>query len=173
MDTTATLVCMAYAVRNQWAWTTYGETWLFLAQELIILAMMQYYPSPNYFRLVSLVATVTLTTTALLSEWCVPMSLLTILNTAAIPFFIGSKVPQIIENYRNGGTGQLSAWTVGNSLFGTASRAFTTWTELGDNIVLGGYLLSTTLNLIIFSQVVYYRPAPEKMAMNGERRKHE
>ena len=162
MDFGATLICLIYAIRNNWSLSTYGESWFFIIQEFVILTLIILLPNPKFIHLFAFGTMVGIATVILFNPVLVPMTTLTVLNTAAIPFFIASKIPQILENYKNGGTGELSLWTIGNSLFGTASRAYTTFIELGDAIVLGGYMLSTLLNAIIFTQILYYSAQKDK-----------
>ncbi|ORZ11641.1 hypothetical protein BCR41DRAFT_378198 [Lobosporangium transversale] len=52
---------------------------------------------------------------------------LAFLQAATIPINLFSKVPQIIENYKNGSTGQLAAFTVFNYFAGSLARVYTTF----------------------------------------------
>jgi mannose-P-dolichol utilization defect protein 1 len=63
---------------------------------------------------------------------------------------------QTFTNYKNQGTGQLSAITCFMLFFGALARVFTTIQETGDGILLITFLCTSTLNGIIAGQVVWY-----------------
>ena len=63
---------------------------------------------------------------------------------------------QIVANFRNGHTGQLSAITVFLLLGGSLARIFTTIQETGDALLLSQYLVACSLNAIMWSQILYY-----------------
>jgi mannose-P-dolichol utilization defect protein 1 len=78
------------------------------------------------------------------------------MQAGVIPIFLASKVPQILTNYTNSSTGQLSAFTVFNYFFGSLARVFTTIQEVNDSIILLGFVLTTVLNAVLALQMVYY-----------------
>lgn len=63
---------------------------------------------------------------------------------------------QIIANFRNSSTGQLSAITIFLLFSGSITRIFTSIQETGDNLVIMSYVMSSLFNGILFAQVVYY-----------------
>lgn len=69
---------------------------------------------------------------------------------------IVSRLPQIYTNYKNGNTGNLSALTVFMFAAGSSARIFTTLQEVDDFNILIGFLLSTSLNIILAIQIIYY-----------------
>lgn len=133
METFASMIVLAYSVRNAFPFSTYGETWFILAQNVVIIALMFHYSNQNAGMMQFMVG-FALLMWAMLNEQIFVDSLLQILQTVAIPFFISSKIPQIWENYRLGTTGQLAAYTVVNNLLGTSIRAFTTFREVDDMV---------------------------------------
>ena len=58
---------------------------------------------------------------------------------------VGSRLPQILQNYSARGTGQLSSVTYGMNTCGAAARIFTTLTEGGGGAMLRGAFLSEWL----------------------------
>ncbi|KAH8167483.1 hypothetical protein CIB48_g750 [Xylaria polymorpha] len=66
--------------------------------------------------------------------------------------------------FQEGGTGQLSAFTVFNYLAGSLSRIFTTLQEVDDKLILYGFIAGFTLNLVLAAQMVYYWNAPSAKA---------
>jgi hypothetical protein len=81
---------------------------------------------------------------------------LKILQGLSIPLSITSKVPQIISNYRNGSTGQLSVFTMFNYLTGSATRVFMMMTEVSDPVIFWGFIVAACLNTVLAAQMVYY-----------------
>jgi len=73
---------------------------------------------------------------------------------------VASKVPQIWTVWKEGGTGQLSAFAVFNYLLGSLSRIFTTLQEVDDKLILYNFAAAFVLNLILAAQMLYYWKAP-------------
>lgn len=63
---------------------------------------------------------------------------------------------QIVTNFRNGHTGQLSAVTSFLLSLGAIARIFTSIQETGDNIIILTYICSSVVNTIIALQVIMY-----------------
>ena len=59
-------------------------------------------------------------------------------------------------NGHQGHTGQLSAITLFMLTLGSMARVFTSIQETGDMIVISTYLVSSTINLMLSAQVMYY-----------------
>jgi mannose-P-dolichol utilization defect 1 len=73
-----------------------------------------------------------------------------------IPILLTGKLSQAVTNYRNGGTGQLSAATCFMLLAGSAARIFTSVQETGDTMMVVIYCVSTFANAVIVTQLIYY-----------------
>lgn len=69
---------------------------------------------------------------------------------------VAAKVPQIVTVWREGGTGQLSGFAVGNYLLGSLARVFTTMAEVKDPLILGGFVVGACLNGVLAGQVLWY-----------------
>jgi len=82
--------------------------------------------------------------------------------------WLSVQLVQILANYRNGSTGQLSAVTVSLLFAGALARIFTSVQETGDATVIATYVVSFTVNAILVCQVVYYwnSPPPASTASN-------
>ena len=63
---------------------------------------------------------------------------------------------QIVTNFRNGHTGQLSFIMVLLLTLGAVARIFTTIQETGDKVMLVTFLVSVMLNATLTFQVLYY-----------------
>jgi len=80
---------------------------------------------------------------------------------------VASKLPQILTVYRQGGTGQLSAFAVFNYLAGSLSRIFTTLQEVDDRLILYGFMAGFVLNAVLAGQMVYYWNEKGATAQHG------
>jgi len=85
-----------------------------------------------------------------------PVELLWYGQAANIPMILLGKLIQIMTNFRNGHTGQLSAVTCFLLSLGAIARIFTSVQETGDNIVILTYVCSSVVNTIIALQVILY-----------------
>ncbi|ORX63864.1 mannose-P-dolichol utilization defect 1 protein [Anaeromyces robustus] len=86
----------------------------------------------------------------------IPNSLLQLLQTSTIGINIASRVPQIFTNYKNGNTGELSFLTVFFQCAGSLARVFTTIQEVNDPVVFAGNFIASSLNTVLFLQILYY-----------------
>ncbi|KAG0307625.1 hypothetical protein BGZ98_010222 [Dissophora globulifera] len=168
LETLACVISLAYNVRQNNPISTYGETFFVTLQNLAILGLMLHYTGKNTSAFIVLTSFLfmgnilgrtsqytqidgTVVTAAVVSQGA-----LAFLQAATIPINLFSKVPQIIENYKSGSTGQLSAFTVFNYFAGSLARVYTTLTEVDDILILSGFLLSTLLNCVLALQMALY-----------------
>lgn len=168
LEAIACVIGLAYNIRHGHPFSTFGETFFVAIQDLIILGLMLHYTRRNNWAFIVLfsfllVAGVlghtsrfvqvdgTVVTSFFISE-----NTSTFLQKSIIPITLLSKIPQIIENYSNKSTGQLSAFAVFNYFAGSLARVYTTLIEVHDVIILSVFLLSTCLNCILAFQMVLY-----------------
>lgn len=178
LDTAATGITVAYNVRHEYPWGSYGESVFLLIQNvssrtrsaLVTSArpITDLFPPPQVVIIILIILygrTSSLSTLAItllavgaaaytLFSPAVPLSTLKLLLSASIPLSLSSKLPQIISNFRLGSTGQLSAFLVFNSLAGCLARVYTTSTETGDNVLWWGFTLGAVLNGVIALQML-------------------
>ena len=81
---------------------------------------------------------------------------MSLLQFATLPLSITSKAPQIISNYQNESTGNLSAFAVFNALLGCIARLFTTSQEVNDPLIFWGFAAAGLLNAVLAAQMVMY-----------------
>merc|ERR1712243_285046 len=77
-------------------------------------------------------------------------------QAANIPMIVVGKLIQAATNYKNGHTGQLSAITVFLLTAGSLARIFTSIQETGDQVMILTFVVSSSVNVIIALQVLYY-----------------
>lgn len=83
------------------------------------------------------------------------MELLTALQASTIFIVaLGGRLPQILLNWKRGGSGQLSGATSALNLAGNFARVFTTVVLTGDFLNLVGALVQAVLNGTLLAQCV-------------------
>jgi mannose-P-dolichol utilization defect 1 len=155
LETLGYIITLAYNVRLRFPFSTYGETAFISVQNILILLLVFHFAGKDVPALGAL-GVAAAGAYALFDPKLVSYNYLQILQGLSIPLSLASKVPQIYTNYRNGSTGQLSAFTVFNYLAGSAARVFTTMTEVNDPFIFWGFIVAAALNAVLAGQMAYY-----------------
>ncbi|KAI0391484.1 mannose-P-dolichol utilization defect 1 protein [Xylariaceae sp. FL0594] len=163
LETSSYLITLAYNIRNGFPFSTFGETALILGQNVIITVLVLNY-SGRASMAALFVAALATSLVTLFNTNILDMKTLGYLQAGAGVLGVASKVPQIAAIFQEGGTGQLSAFTVFNYLAGSLSRIFTTLQEVDDKLILYGFIAGFTLNCVLAAQMVYYWNAPSAKA---------
>lgn len=116
LETGAYLVGLAYNARSGFPFSTYGETALIAVQNVAIASLILKYTGKSVGAMV-FVAGLAAAGYALFSADVVGMDVLKVLQAGAGVVGVVSKVPQIVTVWKQGGTGQLSAFAVSIILF--------------------------------------------------------
>lgn len=198
LESTAYLVSLAYNVRHGFPFSTYGETALILAQNVVIAALVLRYGGKSA-GIAAWVAALAAGGTALFREDIVGLKELAWLQAGAGVLGVASKVPQIATIWMEGGTGQLSAFAVSpfpslspprpaapfsalpaqdadcllqvvNYLLGSLSRIFTTLQEVPDPLILYGFVAGFALNAVLALQMLYYWNSPTGQQAEAKKR---
>ncbi|KAF1816849.1 polyketide synthase, partial [Eremomyces bilateralis CBS 781.70] len=155
LETAAFIITCAYNARSGNPFSTYGESALISVQNVAIATMILHF-SGKKLEAQAWFAGVGFAVSALLGKGVVGDEAMGYLQAGAGVLSIASKVPQIWTIYKEGGTGQLSAFAVFMYLIGSLSRVFTTLQEVDDPIILYGFIAGFILNGILAVQMVYY-----------------
>jgi len=111
LETSSYLISLAYNFRNGFPISTYGETGLVLAQNVVITVLVL-----NYSGRASLaalfIAALAASAVTLFGQGLLDMKSLSYLQAGAGVMGVASKVPQIVAILQEGSTGQLSAFAV-------------------------------------------------------------
>ncbi|MCJ1481218.1 hypothetical protein MMC06_001374 [Schaereria dolodes] len=167
LETSSYLVSLAYNARQGFPFSTYGETALIAAQNVVIAVLVLQFGG----RSVSaglFVAGLAAAGYALFDGAVVDMGMLSYLQAGAGVLGVASKLPQILAVYQQGGTGQLSAFAVFNYLVGSLTRIFTTMQEVDDKLILYGFIAGFLLNAVLAAQMIYYWRGPQTASHAGE-----
>jgi mannose-P-dolichol utilization defect protein 1 len=153
LENISCIISIAYGQRTHMPFTTYGENYFLLGQNFIILFLIYYFEG----RIRAQIGFFTLLWFVLLFD-AVPLEILNwIIICVPIPLNIISRIPQILELYREKSPGSVSLlMNIANS-GGSLIRIFNIITESFDIYILLGYIVSFSLNSIIVCQLVYYK----------------
>ncbi|RAK86788.1 mannose-P-dolichol utilization defect 1 protein [Aspergillus costaricaensis CBS 115574] len=162
LETASLLITLSYSVRNQFPFSTFGETALIAVQDVVVGVLVLTFAGRSAAA-AAFIAVVAASVYALLfDQTLVDAQTMSMLQAGAGALGVASKAPQIYTIWREGGTGQLSAFAVFNYLAGSLSRIFTTIQEVDDKLILYGFIAGFTLNLILAGQMLYYWNSPAK-----------
>ncbi|KAJ4394085.1 hypothetical protein N0V93_003302 [Gnomoniopsis smithogilvyi] len=170
LESTGYLISLVYNVRNNFPFSTYGETLFILAQNAVIMVLVLNY-SGKQGAAALMVAVLAASVATLFSDALVDMGTLGYLQAGAGTLGVLSKVPQIAAIYSEGSTGQLSAYTVFNYLAGSFVRIFTTFQEVDDKLILYGFVAGFVLNAVLALQMAWYWNAPSAKALGKRKEK--
>ncbi|KAI8380643.1 hypothetical protein EDC96DRAFT_433827 [Choanephora cucurbitarum] len=160
LETCAYMIVLMYNLRLHNPFSTFGEVAFMTLQNIFISYLIVIYatqPIAGFSKSSLMIGLSIGFVGGFICLGMIPSWLMSLLYAAQIPIGLASKVPQIKLNYLNKSTGQLSAFAVLNYFIGTTARAFTTWTELDDPIMLGGNILASILNGVLVVQLFIYR----------------
>ncbi|KAK4537002.1 hypothetical protein CDCA_CDCA10G3027 [Cyanidium caldarium] len=158
VETLSISFSLCYAVRHRFPFETYGESAFVLVQNVAIIALMhRFEPQPDALTTGLFMAAQLSLLWVLLSPAWTAMSTVSLLQALSIPLLNGSRVPQIIANWRNRSTGQLSLITLLLQLLGNVARIFTTLVQLqGNGLYLVGCVTAGALNAVLVVQYYVY-----------------
>ncbi|KAI8906918.1 hypothetical protein EDD86DRAFT_210086 [Gorgonomyces haynaldii] len=155
LETFAILVTLFYNLRLGNPFSTYGETFFLVIQNLIIIGLFFIYKSKILTLVLNTLVWAGLAF-ALYTPEIVSQSVLVQLQVSTIALGILSKLPQIYTNFANQSTGQLSIITAFLQFAGSFARVFTTLQEIEDVIILASAISAAALNGIIFAQILIF-----------------
>jgi mannose-P-dolichol utilization defect protein 1 len=131
-------VVVAYNLAQGYAFNTFGEVVACWVQDVVLIALiLRFSRTPGW------VAALVFGSLAALSAWLLspacPRPVLAALQASTIiTMALGSRLPQIILNWRRGNAGMLSVMSCGLNVAGNAARIFTTLVLTRDPLLLGG-----------------------------------
>ena len=112
LETASLLITLSYSVRNQFPFSTFGETALIAVQDVVVgVLVLTFADRPT--AAAAFIAVVAASVYALLfDQTLVDAQTMALLQAGAGALGVASKAPQIYTIWREGGTGQLSAFAV-------------------------------------------------------------
>ncbi|KAI5295453.1 hypothetical protein KEM52_001324 [Ascosphaera acerosa] len=170
LETTSLLVSLAYNARQGFPFTTYGEA-AFVACQDVLIALLVLVFSGRAAGAGAFLAAVAAVVYALMfsGQSIVTDEQMGVLQAGAGVLGVASKVPQVYTIWKQGSTGQLSAFAVFAYLFGSLARVFTTVQEVDDKLILYGFLAGFAFNVILGLQMLWYWGAAPQTAEAGSK----
>ena len=162
LDILSTLFYTMYPYHMGYPFLTYGEGLIILLQNFLIFFICWKYDTyqsadkNNMSFSLLLVSFLFLCYKGFFDE-----KIWKIIGSASTVLSMGSRITQIYTSYKSKSTGPLSTITYGLNMMGNAARIFTSLKETNDIIMVGGFVVSFVLNLIIFLQIIYYNKKDE------------
>lgn len=157
---------LAAHYRKSYPITTYGDFFLVLAQNYVLIMLMYRYTTgvkQGYAVVVAYICGL-----ILLCSPYFPVEVIDLMVLGNVAVVCATRIPQAYTNYINGSTGALSPLTTWGIFLGACARIFTTLQDIEGYNILAGYMCSATLNGILAFQVVYYRVYPTKKKAKEE-----
>jgi len=155
LELTALTMATAYNFSQGFPFSSYGES-VFLSLQTSLIALFVIWFGGSALLSVLFAAFYGAIVFALSQPGLVPEIVLWYGQAANIPMVLVGKMLQVISNYRNGHTGQLSAVTVFLLAAGAVIRVFTSIQETGDRVIISTYVVSSAVNMLLLLQVIYY-----------------
>ncbi|WVQ80225.1 hypothetical protein IAT38_002330 [Cryptococcus sp. DSM 104549] len=191
LETASYAINLAYASRNEFPFSTYGENFFLTIQNVIITLLILHLSghrntsshlggiggkpltskSSNTSKVLTGVAVTVASGFVLWSDKLCPLPILALLQAATLPLSLISKAPQIISNHRYRSTGNLSAFAVFNALLGCIARLFTTKQEVDDPLIFWGFAGAALLNAVLAAQMILYWKSGEEREYKVESRR--
>ncbi|XP_057302400.1 mannose-P-dolichol utilization defect 1 protein-like [Hydractinia symbiolongicarpus] len=153
-EMTAIMFGVAYAVKQKFPFSSWGESLFIGIQDLILMILIFFY-ARNYIAIV-LFPPVYIGVSTLLSSSFTPDEIVTKLQNFTVFIVAASRFLQIWTNFSNGHTGQLSLITQVLLAAGSLARVFTSVQETGDVFMISQFAVTCLLNCVILAQIFYY-----------------
>ena len=189
LETAGLLINVSYNVRNHSPFSTYGESCMIAIQDVVVGVLVLTLAN-NLAAAGTFVGVFATSVYALLyNQTLVDAQMMTYLQAGATALGLASKAPQIYAIWREGGTGQLSAFAVStvilyrgegcaiadlsffqvfSYLIGSMTRIFTTKREVHNDLLLYNVIANSILNLILAGQMIYYWKSPTTTAAESK-----
>jgi len=147
----------AYCLHQSQPWNTFGDNIILGAQCVGQVLLLWRYGQFSLLHRV-LVSAQFGAVFAYLAYGEVPDVCWRLIIASNLPINTVVKGSQMLANYRNQSTGQLSLGTISLSFLGTCIRILTSAVETSDFQLLLNYLIGTCYNAILLGQIFYYAP---------------
>jgi len=148
---------MGYSVANTFPFSAWGESLFMALQTLIIAFLICSYGGQTAKGVTFALAYCALV--AAMLQGMIPVETLAVLQLSNVPIIVVSRLIQVMANFQNGHTGQLSMVTVFMMFAGGVARIFTSMQETGDLILIFQFSVGAAMSGILLFQLMYYKDA--------------
>lgn len=162
IEITVNVVCICYHYQQSYAFTTYGEAYFVLLQNLIVAFFVSHFDYKYHFLSWDFVVIIEFTLLFSVVKNVAPPTFIALLWSLNIPLSLFYKFVQILAIKRKKCKGELSLATSIMKMCGSYGRIFTTYREISDKLVIFLYILNFILNAIVVCQCLKYPKKLEK-----------
>jgi mannose-P-dolichol utilization defect protein 1 len=159
-----------YGLLEGHPFTAYGENGALLVQNIIIILMAWQFTA-NVSLQEKFLAGVAAVIYFFFVFVVLPDDFRYMLMASIWPVLLLSRGSQIVQTYQQKSTGNLSIVTTGLNLCGSLARIGTTMKETGDTTVLFSFIISLSLNFVMFCQYWMYLKNTQKLAAEQKKEK--
>jgi len=152
---------IGYALAQDFPFSSWGES-LFMALQTALIAFLICSYNGQTTRGVLFIAAY-FGFILVLVQGLISVETLALMQMSNVPIIVISRLIQVIANYKNGHTGQLSFITCFMMFAGGCARIFTSLQETGDLILIINFSSGAAMSSIILGQLIYYKEATAKL----------
>lgn len=146
---------VTYNILQKNPFSSYGESVFILVQNIILVVLLWIFQKPPA-KLSSMLIITVVFLIAVIICLNLPTQFQFILPLMSLPLQVTGSASQVVQNFKNKSTGQLSLITVLLTFVGCCLRVFTTITEVGYDLpLLSGFVLGVLLSGILIFQVYF------------------
>jgi mannose-P-dolichol utilization defect protein 1 len=152
--------CLAYIINGCYimnlgaSFSVYGENVMILIQNVMIILLIWTYEKGTPITTKAAVITGLSSLSVVLYLNLIPDYLWSVLMNGQMLIVLYSKIPQIIHNFKEKSTGQLSIITYFLNASGNCARMFTVFKESPDFVIIMNVMVSLTMNFTLVSQIL-------------------
>ncbi|GAB4817356.1 hypothetical protein N2152v2_004402 [Parachlorella kessleri] len=168
LETAGLLIATSYGFLLHLPISAFGESVALLVQNSVIVLLIHQYKDVSPARKLGFLALL-LSWAALSFSGVITRSHISLLYDFNNLLLVGSKVPQILENFNSKSTGHLSPITCFFNWFGACIRIFTSVQERAGAAMIRGSSLNCLLNFLVLAQIFFYRNSQESRKKEGWR----
>ncbi|GBG26807.1 Mannose-P-dolichol utilization defect 1 protein [Hondaea fermentalgiana] len=154
LETSMYVAVLVYHAMLGSPFSTYGEKYVLLAQNMVIVGLIVYYGRKGGAFALASAAGLAVVTVGMLSLPPEMRPLLILYSSGGAVF---ARSPQIYANFVNGHTGVLALSTLAVSVGGGLVRLLTVIQEVGEPVAILGEISPLFFNSIILAQIIWYR----------------
>lgn len=156
IEVMAYVVTCLYAWQKQLPFSAYGEAVFLALQSAALCGLVYKYQDVGFVRQSMVVGPFLAALGAAVTGRLDKAWIETMFDAVAI-MVLAARLPQILVNFNNKSTGQLSLITVGLTFLGGVARIFTSIQENAGRGMVQSYVLASVMNAILTGQILYYR----------------
>ncbi|XP_014209766.1 PQ-loop repeat-containing protein 3 [Copidosoma floridanum] len=162
LELTSYSIVTCYNYTNNYSLLSYMEYPIILIQEYFLIYLVLKYLNLINNQILSVVTLYVLVCAGFLTQ-IIPKTFLTLLVPFCTPVSASSKVAQLLTILRAKNADAVSPMTWFISAFTNLTRIFTVYMDSADILILGNFIVSTTLSSSIMFSAMYYKRKLKKI----------